>query len=489
MPTQAPRMSSTTCSSCSPTSLRESLRSPMSPRRAGTRCWRSSGQGWMPSSSPRETSPSSSVVSRQRFRESRWGGPGTALVAILGGAAALRLVGLKYGLPFGFLDPDEAQIVPRSWRMVHGGGADPHWFRFPSLLLYLLAPFQSWQAAPSYVAARLVVLVLGLAAVGAAWLLGRRAYGVAAGAVAAAVVAVETTHVAYSRIAAPDVPLTLGIAVTLALLIAGRVEWAALAAGLSTAIAYPGFFLLVPLVVAVWGQWRRLAISVALGFEHDHTAAIAFVARLWHGMGPVLIVVVVGLVAALVRRTRTDLVLASFVLVYLADLLTLRAHFDRSILPLVPPLAALAGRFRSIVPVTLMLLVVPLVWVVRADQKLTREDTRVVALRWIEDHVPQGTKLVLDTGLPQPRGFRVVLLKLPGPGRGFDEHRLLENLRQHGTATVVVNGAIADNVLAANGRYRREARFYEHLMTNALRVFYAGPNRHRSGPWVAVYRL
>ena len=206
------------------------------------------------------------MVSRQRFRESRWGGPGTALVAILGGAAALRLVGLKYGLPFGFLDPDETQIVPRSWRVVHGGGADPHWFRYPSLLLYLLAPFQSWQEVPSYFAARIVVLVLGLAAVGAAWLLGRRAYGVAAGAVAAAVVAVETTHVAYSRIAAPDVPLTLGIAVTLALLIAGRVEWAALAAGLSTGIAYPGFFLLVPLVVAVWGQWRRLAISLAIGF-------------------------------------------------------------------------------------------------------------------------------------------------------------------------------------------------------------------------------
>ena len=464
------------------------------------------------------------MVSRQRFRESRWGGPGTALVAILGGAAALRLVGLKYGLPFGLLDPDETQIVPRSWRMIHGGGADPHWFRYPSLLLYLLAPFQSWQAAPSYFPARLVVLVLGLAAVGAAWLLGRRAYGVAAGAVAAAVVAVETTHGAYSRIAAPDVPLTLGIAVTLALLIAGRVEWAALAAGLSTAIAYPGFFLLVPLVVAVWGQWRRLAISVAigfaafcvatpfvlvdlgraaedgwraardarlgaLGFEHDHTAAIAFVARLWHGMGPVLIVVVAGLVAALVRRTRADLVLASFVLVYLADLLTLRAHFDRSVLPLVPPLAALAGRFRSIVPVTLMLLVVPLVWAVRADQKLTREDTRVVALRWIEDHVPRETKLVLDTGLPQPRGFRVVRLKLPGPGRGFDKHRFLENLRQHGTATVVVNGSIADKVLAAHDRYRREARFYEHLKTNALRVFYDGPNRHRWGPWVAVYRL
>jgi len=75
------------------------------------------------------------VVRRPRFRETRWGGPGTALAAILAGAAALRLVGIKYGLPFGLLDPDEPQIVPRAWHMAHGGGLDPHWFRYPSLLL------------------------------------------------------------------------------------------------------------------------------------------------------------------------------------------------------------------------------------------------------------------------------------------------------------------------------------------------------------------
>ena len=56
---------------------------------------------------------------------------------------------------------------------------------------------------------------------------------------------------------------------------------------------------------------------------------------------------------ALRRRTRTDLILASFVLVYFADLLTIRAHFDRYMLPLVPALGALAGRLRSLAPVTL----------------------------------------------------------------------------------------------------------------------------------------
>src|SRR5204863_5932232 len=137
---------------------------------------------------------------------------------------------------------------------------------------------------------------------------------------------------------------------------------------------YPGVFLIVPLAVAGWGRWGRLASGVVLavaaffasspfvlvhrhqawhqarhvqrlardgwlGFEHDHSAPIAFVDRLWHGMGPVLIVAGAGLVVAFVRRTKADLVLASFVLAYFLDLLTIRAHFDRYTLPLIPPLA------------------------------------------------------------------------------------------------------------------------------------------------------
>src|SRR5437588_12764133 len=120
--------------------------------------------------------------------DSAWGGPYLGLAAILAGAAALRVVGIEYGLPFGLLNPDEQSIVPRAWRMVHGGGLDPHWFDYPTLVMYLLAPFQAWQHAPSYLTARIVVLVLGVLGVAAAWWLGRRAYGPTAGLVAAAAV-------------------------------------------------------------------------------------------------------------------------------------------------------------------------------------------------------------------------------------------------------------------------------------------------------------
>jgi 4-amino-4-deoxy-L-arabinose transferase-like glycosyltransferase len=444
---------------------------------------------------------------------------------VLAVAATLRVVGIEYGLPYGnLLDPDEQSIVPRAWKLVHVGGGDPHWFDYPSLLMYVNAPFQAWQSHPSYLTARIVAVVLGLGSVAAAWWLGRRAYGIVAGAVAAVATAVCTIHVAYSRQAVTDVPLTLGVAVTLALAIGGSVELAGLAAGLSTGFKYPGVFLVVPIVVAAWGQWRRIAVALVLmavtflatspfvlvhrsqawhaafrvqrlarkgwlGFEHDHAAPVAFVDRLWHGIGPALVVAAVGLVVALVRRRRADLVLASFVLVYFADLLTLRAHYDRYVLPLVPPLAALAGRFRSLAPVTLLLLVVPLTWTIRDDKRLTKTDTRVVAARWIQAHVPARSPVAADPSTPAVPGLFVLPLQLPGPGRAFDPNRNVARLRREGIRYVVVSGSVTDRVDAARDRYPREAAFYDALAQRTRRLYYLAPGDGLTGPWVAVYRL
>jgi hypothetical protein len=437
----------------------------------------------------------------------------------------LRIPGLDHGLPFAtLLNPDEQSIVPRAWKMVHGGGPDPHWFDYPTFVLYLFAPFQTWQDRPSVLTARVIVLVLALGAVAATWWLGKRAYGVLAGAVGAAIVAVETTHVLYSHMAVTDVPLTLGVAISLALMISGRLEWAGLAAGLATGAKYPGVFLLAPLVVAGWKQWRRLAVSAAiaaaaflatspyvlvhpgqaahealsvqrlarrgwLGFEHDHVSLVAFPARLWSGLGPALLVAAAGLGFALWRRRRTDLILAAFVLVYFVDLLTLRAHFDRYVLPLVPPLGVLAGRVRTLVPVTLLLLAVPLTWSIRKDVDLVRRDTRVVAHDWIERHLPPGSRIAADSSTAPLEGFDVLPLALPGPGRIFDPNRNVARLRADGIRYALVTGAIADRVLAARDRYPREARFYDQLRARGKRLYYVSSGHGLSGPWVALYRV
>jgi len=465
------------------------------------------------------------VPRRQRSErpESRWGGPPVAFAAVLALAGALRLTGIQYALPFPLLNPDERNIVPRAWSVVHGGGLDPHWFDYPSLVMYLLAPFQAWQSEPSYLAARLTMVVLALGGIAAAWWLGQRAYGPMAGFVAAAATAVETTHVAYSRMAVTDVPLTLGVTVALALMISGRIELAGLIVGLAASAKYPGILLFAPLVVAAWGVWRRLAVSVGLalvafaatspyvvlhlgqaagdawrvqqaaragwlGFEHDHAAPVAFAVRLWDGLGPALLIAVAGLVVALVYRRRTDLVLAVFVLVYFADLLTLHAHFDRYVLPLVPALGALAGRLRALAPVTILMLVVPLTWSVRDARDLTHTDARVRAHAWVERNLPRGATLAADPSTPDFTGFRVVPLELPRPGEPTDSKRDLGRLRELGVSYVVVTGAVEDRVLAAAGDYPRETRFLRDLRREA-RVYAVRPGGELVGPWVEIYRL
>ena len=477
------------------------------------------------------TSPTSSVARPPKSERAgpllkgNWGGPRAALAALLGLALALRVIGLQYGLPYGtLLDPDEQSIVPRAWRMVHGFGLDPHWFDYPTLVLYAQAPFQAWNESPSLLTARIVTVLFGLAAVAAAWWLGRRAYGTMAGAVGAAVVAVQTTSVAYSHAAVTDVPLEAGVAAALALMVSDRLLLAGLVAGLATSAKYPGLFLLVPLVVAGWGRWRRLAESIGLGaaafvatspfvlvhpgqawsdasrvqrlardgwlgFEHDSFSLFSFTGGLWHTVGPALIVAVAGIAVALVARKKADLVLVSFVVVYVVDLLTIRAHFDRYLLPLVPVLGVLAGRLRTLAPVTLLLLAVPLTYAIRNDITLTKTDTRVVAARWIEHHVPVSAPIAAESSTPLLPGRPILPLLLPGPGRASDPNRDVARLRHEGVRYVLVTGAVADRVLAARNNYPGEVRFYRQLQRQAIRLYYVKPAHGLAGPWVAVYRL
>ena len=458
------------------------------------------------------------------MRESRWGSRWLALLALLAGAGGIRLVGVQYGLPFPLLNPDEGNIVPRAWRIAHGGGLDPGWFDYPSLLLYVLAPFQRWSDEPDYFSARLVVVALALAGIAAAWWLGERAYDVLAGFVAAAVTAVATVHVEYSRMAVTDVPLTLGVAVSLALLVRRQLIPAGIAIGLTASFKYPGFVLLVPLVVAGWGRWRRLGLAAVLapaafvaaspyfvvhlgtavgdvlrvqrdgrrgwlGFEDDPWAPFAFIDRLWEGIGPALLVAFAGLVLALTRRTLADRVLAVFVVAYFVTLLPLDAHFDRYVLPLVPPLGALAGRFRALAPVTLLLLVIPLVWSIRETRPLVRTDTRVAAHDWMDRNLTPGVLVAADPSTAAPADVRVLRLALPGPGRRPDPERNLTRLRRLNVGYVLVTGAVADRVNRQARRYPDARRFYAELDRVGHRRFYRRGVGRLAGPWVAVYEL
>ncbi len=448
-----------------------------------------------------------------------------ALAAILLLAAGLRLVGIRYGLPYPLLNPDEGNIVPRAFAMVHDGRLDPGWYDYPSLLMAMLAPAQAFVSTPSYGVARAVALVIGLGGVGAAWWLGKRAYGTGAALVGAAAVAVATTHVAYSRLAVTDVLLTLGITCAVALALGDRFEWAGLAVGLAASAKYPGAIAAVPVLVAGWGAWRRLgrAVGVAvaafaltspfvllhagaawgdisrvqrlaragwLGFEDDPATPLAFLERLWGSLGPVLVLALVCTGLALARRSRADLVLLSFLGAYWLYLMPQQAHFDRYTLPLVPMLAVLAGSIRAAVPVALALLVVPLAWSVGDARELVRTDTRLRADAWIHEHVPAGDRIAADPSTLPLAARDVIRLELPGPGRPSDPRRDVAALRRAGVGWVLVSGAVTDRVLAVPDRYPRESAFYEALGHSGRPAYLVLPTEQGlAGPWVRVYRL
>lgn len=448
-----------------------------------------------------------------------------ALAAILLLAVALRLVGIRYGLPYPLLNPDEANIVPHAFAMTHGLHLDPGWYDYPSLLMGLLAPLQAFASSPSYGLARIGAVLIGVGGVGAAWWLGKRAYGTGAALTGAAAVAVATTHVAYSRMAVTDVLLTLATTCVLALALEGKLEWAGVAVGLAASAKYPGVIAAVPVVVAGFGSWRRLGraallavIAFALtspfvivhggaawddisrvqhlaragwlGFENDPVTPIAYLDRLWGALGPFLLLALACAAAALFRRTRADLVLLAFAAAYWLTLMPQQAHFDRYVLPLVPVLAVLAGSFPLLVPGALVALVVPLVWSVGDARGLTRTDTRVRAVGWVREHVPAGDRIAIDPSALPLTGRSVVRLGLPGPGRASDARRDVAALRRTGVGWVVVSGAVTDRVLAAADRYPRETAFYEALGHGRPPVFAAFPGEDgQGGPWVRVYRL
>lgn len=445
--------------------------------------------------------------------------PAVAIVALAG---ALRVVGSGSGLPLPLLNPDERNIVPRAWDLVHGGGLDPGWYDYPSLLFLLLAPSQIGLDEPSYGGARAVAILLGVLGVLAAWWLGRVAYGRLAALTGALGVAVATTHVAYSRMAVTDVLLTLGVTACLALLVTGRLEWAGLVAGLATSAKYPGVLLAVPLLVAGYDRWRRTAVAVGLavaafaltspfvlvhagrawddvtrvqrlahdgwlGFEDDPATPLAFGLRLWETSGPLVLVAAVAIVLAARSRARRDLVLLSFVAAYCLSLLPIEAHFDRYVLPLVPVLAVLAGSRPALAAATIVAAVVPLWWSVSDTTALTGRDHRLDAAEWIGRAVPTSDTIAVDPSTLPLAGRDVVRLELPGPRRPFDERRHLGTLRALSVRWLVVGGSVADRVLAAAADYPREARFYRSLerLEPAYAVQASGPSR----PWLRVYRV
>jgi hypothetical protein len=323
--------------------------------------------------------------------------------------------------------------------------------------------------SPFYLLARFQSVVLGTWSVWLANGLGRAAYSAEVGLAAALGLAVNAMAAHYAHLAHPVTAMTaftvLGLWSAVRLANGGpprALLHGALATGFGMAAQYHAGLLVVPIGVAVAlraaesagaerGRWLvrgagagvlALVVFLALspyvaldapafradlawitaktngalgGTSRGSLAGLVAFARecVRPALGiPLALAAMAGVLLALLRRTRSDLVLLSFGAAYL--LLVSRAGVlnDRYAIPLVVPALVLAaraigwalaglrvaeGRSAWAVPAIVVLLCTPpALELIESDVTMTRTDTRIESLRWFETHVPAGSRVVID---------------------------------------------------------------------------------------------
>jgi Dolichyl-phosphate-mannose-protein mannosyltransferase len=378
-------------------------------------------------------------------------------------AAGLRLWGINFGLP-ALYRPDEDVTVGRAMGIFHGI-LDPHFADWPHLYFYVAA---AWLAplrliglvqgqASGYLWVRVLDALLGSLTVLLVFEFGRRAYGWLAGFLGAAALTVAFLHVRDSHFATLDIPLTLacvaalyiayrtihsggvrplllngislGVAASLkyngALVFAGiaaaqvlrarveRTRWPRILAwlGLVAAVGIVTLAITSPFLVLDPGMTQH---GIGYIFAHLGKAtapAIGWVqlsVALWSGIDPALVLLaIVGVAYAAWRRQPADVVILTFLAVYVLLIGAGRSVFFRYADPMIPFLLLVSGRALAVLvertaggrtrqlalAVALVLIgVAPLVHDVRYDLLIQQQDTRTLAFDWLAQHVPAGSR-------------------------------------------------------------------------------------------------
>ena len=455
-----------------------------------------------------------------------------------------------------------------------------------------------------YLLARLESVAFGVWTVGLAAALGTLGWGAPVGIAAALGLALNALAAHYAHLAHPVTAMTAFV--TLGLLSAVRIAAggsarhlaiAALATGLGVACQYHAGLLAVPVGTAVLyrvassaGAERRRWIvgGLAAGAgavllflvvcpyavldRHTFLGDLAWITHkaegspaggrpgplagvmaftrecLRPGLGlPLALAAGAGAVLALVRRTRADVVLLSFVAAYL--LLASRASElnDRYAIPLVVPALVLAASVSAwalaglrlpapalgwAVPLAMMALCVPVaLTLIETDLSMTRGDTRIDSLRWFEAHVPADQRVVIDMSrfwnsasppLSENRerlAERLAEVEAGVTGAGHsaayadfyryrmahphapayylrttdmgDSVRTLDAYRAEGFRWAVVSDlALRDQTSRARRGDSTGVRYYQALEREAVKVAEFEPRRwRRLGPAIRIYRL
>lgn len=460
-----------------------------------------------------------------------------------------------------------------------------------------------------YLIGRFATAVFGVLTVAMVYVIGRRFFNSRVGILASWFLVFSFLHVENSHYIKPDVQMTF--LVVLSFYYSARIlqkgatsdyVLAGMIGGFAVSTKYPAIFIFVPLVIAhllrgseEQGNFRKLIVNrklllatvimgvgfflgtpfALLDFKHFFQSVIGFQksfrkgflgfspTNTWlaivteflpEGLGVWLeVLCLVGLIYGLCRRTKEDILLGSFPLVYTLVMGNSKLNISRYWIPVLPFLVIFGARLLNVVIVRTMLLrerfqsvvfiliafllVVPTgLQSVRFDYLLTQKDTRTIAKEWIESNIAPETRIALDAGIvplsqnraslreewrcrlqeadqvPEARSHASQsLLEVAHTKNQYYELRLkmavlepsyyavkltpigsksLDYYENNGFKYIVINGGTRRLYLRERARYPDTAAFYEGLDSKYPLVKVFQPNPvNRPGPDIYIYKL
>ena len=203
--------------------------------------------------------------------------PSELVYLVLICALSFRLIGLGGALPH-ILHPDEPFIVDHAISILKTGDANPHWFIYPDLYIYLNVVigwvirsfgvdfwghytggrciYGNEPLASMYFLGRFTTACFGVATILATFISTRKLFGRDAAMLVAMAIGVSASHIEHSHYLTTDVPAAFFVALCLCFALHERWALSGVAAGLAAATKYnAGLSVILPIGL-ILARWR-----------------------------------------------------------------------------------------------------------------------------------------------------------------------------------------------------------------------------------------
>jgi 4-amino-4-deoxy-L-arabinose transferase-like glycosyltransferase len=183
-----------------------------------------------------------------------------------------------------------------------------------------------------------------------------------------------------------------------------------------------------------------------------------------------------GLGVSIFTHRRSDTLLLGFVIPYILVASSSTVYFARYIIPVLPFLSIIASRGLDMIwrdkhwafakgSIVVLLLVQPIIQIGRLDYLLCQEDTRTLAVAWIDSHIQKSSKIASEWHGPPIKGFQLDTVDFYGLSE-----MPVEYYRENAYDYLIVSSFIRDAVMVDAAEEAKKKRFYQELEESSKMV-------------------